>query len=116
MKIKKKGKCIFIHCRNVFDEGIILLGELLKLIGYKQAIINKKNNTKTKGHRFMYLSSEKSIQKNCSLIDLKKRFNREDNKNGEYIQVIIATDYSRRGIFIQSYSTHNYNVSLVELC
>ena len=71
---------------------------MLKLFGYEQAVINNNvNNTTEKGLRFIYVSSEKSILEGCNIIELKKRFNNRNNRYGEFIQVVIATDTAAEG-------------------
>lgn len=90
--------CHFVYSKLVNGSGIILLTLLLeKYLGYKR--YNPKNvragELKTKEKRYILLSSDTdSFMKN----KLISEFNKERNKNGEYIQVIFGTYVIKEGL------------------
>ena len=73
-------KSMFFYSSRVHGGGNILFSLLLELFGFEKAT----GNEKTKKPRYMILNKT-NFQ---NLID---RFNREDNKHGEYISIIIGS-------------------------
>lgn len=92
LKDKDDKKCFFIYSEYVEGSGAILFSEILKLFGFSEA---EGKETKHK-KRFGLLTSKTSTTKKMQ--EVVSRFNREDNKNGEFIKVLIGTKIISEGL------------------
>lgn len=90
---RAEGKNIFVFNRYIHGGGIYMFAELLKQFGISEVKTSNVNNIKTEGDRFMLLTGDPAIDK-TKLIE---RFNRDDNKNGKYIRVVLASDAISEG-------------------
>ena len=80
-----KRKSCFVYCNFVKGSGLILFSKLLQQFGYTRS-----NGTeKTKAKRYILLTHETTTDR--EMRRLKDRFNRKDNMNGEYIQIILGS-------------------------
>ena len=86
----KEKKCMFVYCREIQNAGIIFLLLILQELGYKQALTTKECDNQSK--RMMILTSNQDISKPSHFQSLNTLFNEEKNKDGSYIQLIIASD------------------------
>ena len=80
-----KRKSCFVYCSFVVGSGLILFAKLLELFGYEKS--NGKETTEAK--RYILLTHKTTTEHQMQ--ELKNRFNRKDNMNGEYIQVILGS-------------------------
>ena len=92
----------FIFSKAVTGSGIIILTTLLKLFGFQAATGSPgslDNETKIPGRRFAEIQG-KTIEGNVErLID---RFNRPENKYGEFIQIVIGSAVIGEGRSLKS--------------
>lgn len=99
-------KSMFFYSNIVNGGGIILFSLLLELFGFTKATGNEKN----KKPRYIILLSTNSSQ----FQKLIERFNREDNKYGEYISIIIGSKaisegFSFKNIQVEYILTPHWN-------
>ena len=103
---ERKGNS-FCYLDQVEGSGVVLLGLILETLGFKNFISNDSNivNSKTgkirpdfkKEKRFAMITG-----KTNNLRNILKVFNSEDNMDGEYIQIILASEVARDGINIKN--------------
>lgn len=85
-----KGKNWFIYSHYVTGSGIYMFKKLLKYFGYTQT----KGSSSRKGNRFAVLSGSVSRRE---FLTVQKSFNRLENKNGDYLKVIIGSGITTEG-------------------
>ena len=90
--LEKSEENHFVYMDLVLGSGAIVFSKLLEQFGYTKA----NGREKTKGRRYALINNEVSTPKQIK--DLVARFNNPDNKNGEYIQLIIGSDVIVEGI------------------
>ena len=103
---ERKGNS-FCYLDQVEGSGVVLLGLILETLGFKNFISNDSSivNSKTgkirpdfkKEKRFAMITG-----KTNNLRNILKVFNNEDNMDGEYIQIILASEVARDGINIKN--------------
>ena len=103
---ERKGNS-FCYLDQVEGSGVVLLGLILETLGFKNFISNDSSivNSKTgkirpdfkKEKRFAMITG-----KTNNLRNILKVFNSEDNIDGEYIQIILASEVARDGINIKN--------------
>ena len=95
--LKAKNKCCFVYSKFVTGSGSILFAKILELF-----TIDDKNFTEYKGKelgkgiRYGLLTSETSSSKKS--LKIINRFNKEDNKNGHFIKVLIGSQIVSEGV------------------
>ena len=105
-----KKKCSFVYCNSVTGSGLILFSLLLKNFGFSSA----SGEEKTKGKRFGFFLTTGTDFSN--LID---KFNRYENRHGEYISVVlgsrsISEGYSFQNILEEHIITPHYNYAEID--
>lgn len=100
------GNC-FVYSSIINGSGIILMSLILELYGYSRAT----GYEKTKGKRYALFTGD--TRNTGKIVD---RFNKSDNKYGEYIQVIlgskaISEGYSFKNILFECINTPHWNYS-----
>ena len=95
----------FCYIKFTEASGAILLGMILKIFGFEEYInnfnaIDPKTNSLNlkKAKRFFLLTGDDSKNNFQNL----KIFNHPDNKHGEYIQIIIASETAQVGINVKN--------------
>lgn len=86
----------FIYGDLVEGSGIILLSKLFELLNFERSKGNDKNPKK----RYAILSNKTSSPKEIS--NIIKSFNKKENKNGEYIRVIIGSRVVSEGVSLKN--------------
>lgn len=89
--LANRNKNTYIYSEFVGGSGSILFSKLLDLVGYTKATGKETSH----GLRYAILTSQTATP--ARLNDLKARFNRPDNMNGDYIQVIIGSPLTIEG-------------------
>ena len=84
-KTKKQGKNVFIYNRFVSGSGNIILSKILEMYGYEKAT----GRETTKGLRYFLVTNSTTYDEQIRRVI--NRFNKPDNINGEYIQVVIGS-------------------------
>ena len=108
--ISKKDRNCFVYSSSVSGSGAILFSLLLKLLGYSRA----RGNERTQRARYAIFTGETSSRN--ELKTLMNMFNRPDNMQGKYIQVIIGSrtvseGYSFKNIQFEAILTPHFNYS-----
>lgn len=78
----------FVYIDEVMGSGVIILCEILRLMGY-ELYIGGELRTLSKGKRFTFCVGEVELCPN--IIDRISGFNYIDNKDGEYVKVLIGS-------------------------
>lgn len=89
--LSNKDKCIFIYSFFVSGSGSIVLARLLEILGYAHA----RGDESFPAKRYALLSSNITAK---AIDRINERFNRPDNRNGEFIQVIIGSNKLTEGV------------------
>lgn len=113
-----KGKNVFVYNKYVQNMGLKLFSNLLRMFGFSEA-----NGTETtKGKRYMLLTGSIETDKKSTnkfmkfknrneknkIEKLLKRFNNDDNKNGDFISVILGSPSVSEGYTFK-------NVQLIDI-
>lgn len=93
---KDEGKKSFIYCEFVQGSGLILLTLLLELFGFSKT----SGNVKSEGLRYAAISNKTMLTSDIERVI--ERFNQEDNKNGDYINVIIGSKVISEGFTLKN--------------
>ena len=106
LKNINEKKSMFFYSNIVNGGGTILFSLLLELFGFEKAT----GNEKTKKPRYIILLSTNKSQ----FQNLIERFNKEDNKHGEYISIIIGSKaisegFSFKNIQVEYILTPHWN-------
>lgn len=88
----KPGELVFVYGDLVEGSGIILLSKLLDLLNFERS----KGNDKTPKRRYAILSNKTSSPK--EIANIIRSFNKKENRNGDYIQVIIGSRVVSEGV------------------
>lgn len=96
--IEKPKECFFVFNDLVNNGGLIMLGLLLELHGYKRATQPVSAN-EPKAKRFLMLTSATSDSQASRLI---RSFSQPHNVQGEYIQVVLGSDVVSYGVTIKN--------------
>lgn len=80
-----RQKC-FVFSESIEEGGAIVLGQLLKEFGFRQVVSKQSMNTPRR--RFAILSSQ--VVSSGAIGDIIQQFNREENEEGDFIQVLIG--------------------------
>ena len=103
-------KCSFVYCNSVTGSGLILFSLLLKIFGFSSA----SGNEKTKAKRFAFFMTS-----GADFSNLKDKFNKYENRYGEYISVVlgsrsISEGYSFKNILEEHIITPHYNYAEID--
>jgi len=82
--LEAKDKCCFVYSSIIRGSGLILLSLILKLFGY----LKTTGSENSVAPRFALLTGDSS---SSSMQNITRRFNRDDNAQGKYIQVILGS-------------------------
>jgi hypothetical protein len=90
-----KGKNIFVFNKYIRGGGLEMFAKLLRIFGFKSVTSSnvKTISANTSIRRFILLTGDPKIDKKTLI----ERFNQDDNKNGEIIQVVLASDAISEG-------------------
>ena len=95
--LKAKDKCCFVYSKFVTGSGSILFAKILELFTIEDKnFIEYKGKDIEKGVRYGLLTSETSSSKQT--LKIINRFNKEDNKNGSFIKVLIGSQIVSEGV------------------
>jgi superfamily II DNA or RNA helicase len=90
----KYGKC-FIYCRYIDGSGLFLLENLLQQIGYSKVVSGDSiKKQKDKKKRYCLITSQNEDAdpiSNSRVNEYLNAYNDPENKNGEYIQIILGS-------------------------
>ena len=103
-------KCSFVYCNSVTGSGLIVFSLILKLFGFSSA----SGSEKTKGKRFAFF-----LTTGADFSNLKEKFNRYENRHGEYMSVVlgsrsISEGYSFKNILEEHIITPHYNYAEID--
>ena len=90
---KNKNKNIFIFNKYIRGGGLNMFAYLLKSFGFGSVSGSDVNRLTPGYNRYILLTGDPNIDK-TTLIE---RFNQDNNKNGEYIRVVLASDAISEG-------------------
>lgn len=94
---KNKGKNILVFNKSVNGGGLSTFASILRQFGIQEAKYNALGKM-TKQRRFVTLTGEKKQgQTGDWKQEVVNRFNKNDNKNGDYINIILASDAISEG-------------------
>jgi hypothetical protein len=90
---KSKGKNIFIFNKYIRGGGLHMFAKLLVIFGFYSVTSSNVKKINPGQNRFILLTGDPKIDKKALI----ERFNRDDNKNGNIIQVVLASDAISEG-------------------
>jgi superfamily II DNA or RNA helicase len=96
LESQRNGQSQFVYCEYVKGSGAILFSLLLEKFGFSRAF----GNETSKALRYAIFTTETTNARQIN--EILERFNRKDNMNGEYINVIIGS-----GIISEGFSFKN---------
>ena len=96
--LENKNKSTFVYASLVGGSGSILLGKLLELFNYGKA----NGSEQTKHSRYAILASKTNDQVSSNTERIIRRFNKKDNLQGEFIQVVIGSRIVSEGITLKN--------------
>ena len=94
LNARESGKNIFIYNEFVQGSGLILFSLILELFGFGRA--NGREQTGSNEPRYAILTSSTSTSSEITRIV--KRFNKDDNMNGDIIQVVLGSRRIAEGL------------------
>jgi len=97
--LSKPDECFYIYSDLVNNSGLILLGLIMELYGYKRLNRTLGQNSE-KSKRFISLNYKQTTSENA--LKLVKSFSEERNAQGEYIQAVLGSEMSSYGITIKN--------------
>ena len=113
IKARKEGKTVFVFNRHVDGGGLKMFASLLSQFGFSEVTRQSVDKINSKGNRFVLLTGSASNLTSNSLVqrtmtvskkgwgkDIRvavKRFNKDDNANGDMIGVVLASEALSEG-------------------
>lgn len=94
--LKNRDHNTFIYCDSVTGGGAIVLSKLLDMVGFEKAT----GEETTPGLRYAIITNRTSTTR--QIRKLIERFNRKDNMNGQYIQVVIGSRVISEGFSLKN--------------
>ncbi len=89
--VENPTQCTFVYMTQITGSGAIIFGLCLEIFGYSRAT----KTVSAPAKRYAIISGASGTKWEP---DIKRSFNRESNKNGAYIQVLIGGDKIKQGV------------------